>query len=147
MPKAKTAQGYFATNKSPQSARAQDVCLSKLPHLTQWFTPPWISRFLVEETLTEACDETPGFCDPACGCGNILVDALEFLFHKQMAINGQGSVDVLAKIFDQQLFGFDIDPFIINQAGFALYLHARSLAPTPKPQNPKTPKPQNPIIL
>jgi hypothetical protein len=125
----KPRKDILQTKLNPQSARAEDVCLSNLPHLTQWFTPPWISRFLVEETLTKASGADASFCDPACGAGNILVEALEFLFHKQMTINGQRSIDVLAKIFDQQLFGFDIDPFIIDQAGFALYLAARNLGP------------------
>jgi hypothetical protein len=114
-----------------QSVKAADVEVSDLPKLTQWFTPSWISEFLIDETVGSHLDasldsnEDVVFCDPACGAGHILLEALKKLFDYQVNKKHAPPVVALSEIFEKQLYGFDIDAFVLELAGLSLYLAAR----------------------
>ncbi|MBS2000222.1 MAG: N-6 DNA methylase [Cyanobacteria bacterium SZAS LIN-5] len=91
-----------------------------IPSLTQWFTPDWIADFLVEEALSS--NKGARFLDPACGAGHLLVPALRSLLAKQSQTSQE---EALEQIFEQQLFGLDVDSGLVDLAKLALYLEAR----------------------
>jgi len=105
--------------------------LENLASITQWFTPSWISDFLVAE-IAGAGGSTGTFLDPACGAGHLLVPALASLIAEQTR-------EALPDILEHRLFGLDIDERMIELAGFAIYLFCRDLqgktdlAPLPLP--------------
>ncbi|MBK9146092.1 MAG: N-6 DNA methylase [Candidatus Melainabacteria bacterium] len=99
--------------------------LENLASITQWFTPSWISDFLVAETAG-AGGSTGTFLDPACGAGHILVPALASLIAEQTR-------EALPDILEHRLFGLDIDERMIELAGFAVYLFCRDLTDGTKP--------------
>ncbi len=105
--------------------RAADILPSSVPGLTQWFTPDWIARLLVNETIDCQSDSLHHlrFIDPACGAGHILIPAMQSLLAGR-----NGPVAELCHCLENQLFGCDIDPDMIDLSGFAIYLAAREIA-------------------
>ncbi len=95
---------------------------SDIAFLTQWFTPDWISTFLVDQTLTSktsnANSPVASFWDPACGAGHILIRALE----KMAVADGENLHQCL-----DNLFGCDIDSVALQLASTAVYLKCRSI--------------------
>jgi len=123
----------LSRSANPQSARARDVSPANLPDLTQWFTPGWISGFLISETLgkhrSPEIRQNVTLFDPACGAGHVLVEALIQLF-RAFADSSSAPYEVaLASILRDQLFGCDIDPAMVDLSGFSLYLACRDLGP------------------
>lgn len=116
---------------SPQSVSSRDIHPRHLPALTQWFTPEWIARFLVEETVGSYCRQTPGmhpvFFDPACGAGHILTLALRTLVAERQNASRQATPAVLESVLGQQLYGCDIDAAVIQSAALSVYLTSREL--------------------
>ena len=102
-----------------------------IPAATQIFTPDWIVKYMVENTLgrytsnefkktlkyydfVKTEDETMKniseikFIDPCCGSGHILVYAFE-LFYKIYEYNGYSKKDIVSLILQNNLYGLDID--------------------------------------
>ncbi|MBX9695660.1 MAG: hypothetical protein K2Z81_24965 [Cyanobacteria bacterium] len=120
--------------------------LAQLDVLTQWFSPSWISEFLVEEVLAN-CSSSSGidhrltFLDSACGAGHILVPAFHRLVRLQSnrsrmggrRDNGAGPqrsktlVEAMESVLTDQVFGLDIDPVMVKLSAFALYLTCRDI--------------------
>lgn len=121
-----------------------------LARITQWFTPAWISEFLVDECFsgTESPDSTNTFLDSACGAGHILIPALQRLLVEELGepvVAGQDKGrteqaridDALFKILENRLFGIDVDPLMASLSAFAILLACRDLsrhAPFPIPR-------------
>lgn len=120
-----------ASNLSGASRRpkqSSQTALGDIINLTQWFTPDWISDFLVNETVGEATKSSSRFLDPACGAGHILVPALDAMYRHDSN---------LERCLAEQLFGLDIDPLMLQLSSTALYLRCRDIAggvdlPTPR---------------
>ncbi|HEY9775711.1 MAG TPA: N-6 DNA methylase [Planktothrix sp.] len=104
----------------------EEIEPARIAAATQWFTPEWVARYLVEETVGTGRSPLRDreFCtvlDPACGAGHLLVELL-----KQLACSNE-SIESALKY---SIYGLDIDPFMIELAGFALYLECRKLSAT-----------------
>ena len=123
-----------------------------IPFVTQLFTPDWIVRYLVENTLgnyyvrknpnTDLINdwkyfiknnstgnnlkkiEDIKFIDPCMGSGHILVYAFDLLmsFYQE---NGYAPRDAAELILKKNLYGFDIDERAYQLAYFSLMMKAR----------------------
>jgi hypothetical protein len=103
--------GTSDDNSDPQSASASSLNVQDVPALTQWFTPGWIARFLVEETVPQHPADDFRWLDPACGAGHLIVEAMRALPAPRIAL--------------KVVHGWDVDPRMIELAKFAIYLTAR----------------------
>lgn len=136
----------------------QNIKISKenIPPVTQIFTPKWIVKYMVENSLGKfymennsgfkfSCDlnyyvetnltqekefekivpEDIKIIDPCMGSGHILVYAFDLLFeiYKQ---NGYLESEISYLIFENNLFGIDIDDRAYELAYFALMMKGRS---------------------
>lgn len=88
---------------------------------TQVFTPDWVVRFLVDNSLKpylqEKQDQNPEdaqwiekvkFLDPCSGSGHILVYAFEVFYEKYLEL-GYASQSIPKLILENNLFGFEVD--------------------------------------
>ena len=83
----------------------------------QYFTPSFIAKFIVENTVGEGIKqhnesyiETATILDPSVGEGVFLVEALKFLVEYCASARSNDVLhDIKKKIIADQLFGFDID--------------------------------------
>lgn len=106
-----------------QSIGQSGVQIGDVPKLTQWFTPEWICRYLVEQVLIENRQDCR-FLDPACGTGHVLVAAIQRLAELTKPGNTRES---LSEIIARQVFAADIDPAVTKIAAFSVYLTCRDL--------------------
>lgn len=120
-----------------------------IPSATQIFTPDWIVKYMVENTLgrytsksfrsklkyyvenkeeqIEQCDiRDIKFLDPCCGSGHILVYAFELL-SKIYIDNGFNKQDIAEMILKNNLYGLDIDERAGQLAILSVLLKARKL--------------------
>ena len=117
-----------------------------VPSATQIFTPNWIVKYMVENTLgkytskkfssnlkyyvenddviTEKSIKDIKFIDPCCGSGHILVYAFE-LFYKIYEDNGYNKKDIPKLILKNNLFGIDIDDRACQLSTLSVLLKAR----------------------
>jgi hypothetical protein len=138
------------TQRSPKS----------LSRITQWFTPEWISEFLLDECFRDrhqnisaglAAFDSQTFLDSACGAGHILALAFRKLLDCRLsaepgsgkALSGEPIKNVsesqvdpeiltkhLIEILSKQLYGLDTDPLMVKLSGLAIYLTGRDLSRT-----------------
>jgi len=113
--------------------------LSGLSQITQWFTPAWISEFLVNECVADQCDRSSlrTFLDSSCGAGHILVPALQQLVQERVEKFDEPVSLAVENAISTQIFGIDIDPLMVSLSALSLYLACRDLtpdAPLPVPQ-------------
>ena len=126
---------------------------NEIPYATQLFTPDWIVKYLVENSLgkywTENFDNSKlqeslkymikgnvdkkrlnikpqeiKFLDPCCGSGHILVYAFEVFYQIYMEA-GYHKNDIAKLIIENNLFGLDIDDRAEQLAILSLFLKAR----------------------
>jgi type II restriction/modification system DNA methylase subunit YeeA len=139
----------FAALKKNVKITAQNI-----PAATQLFTPNWIVRYMVENSLgrlwllnrpnsglkqhmkyfveTEpekeflkiGSPEEIKLCDPACGSGHILVYGFDLLV-KIYEEEGYDSGEIPGLILTKNLFGIDIDDRAAALASFALMMKGR----------------------
>ena len=127
----------------------------KIPASTQIFTPDWIVRYMVENTLgklwTENCNdadctkwnylteiaefsgksrkpESITFIDPCMGCGNILVYAFD-VFMDIYRSCGVSESKAVKLILEKNLYGLDIDKRACAIAEFSLLMKAAEYSP------------------
>lgn len=126
---------------------------NEIPYVTQLFTPDWIVKYLVENTMgkywidhqgskelvknwkyfvNEQTIENKGkinpenikFLDPCCGSGHILVYAFEIMYQIYESV-GYNKKDIVEKILKNNLYGLDIDNRAEQLSILALLLKAR----------------------
>lgn len=115
-----------------------------LPVATQIFTPRWIARYLVDNTLglhrrsgetsprylldadpprlEKSLDQITIF-DPACGTGHLLLEAYDLL-RAEAPGDGESLEQALRRILGRQLFGVDLCPKVVALARFLLRVRA-----------------------
>lgn len=138
----------FKGFKAKKKARAQDI-----PAATQIFTPKWIVRYMVENTVGKTylsyeedtalkaemkylveseSNQSEGLIeditaltlfDPACGSGHILVTGFELLY-KMYREQGYNAKSAVEHILKYNLYGLDIDERAMQLARFAVLLKA-----------------------
>ena len=129
-----------------------------IPAVTQLFTPKWIVRYLVEnsvgrlwlethpdaelrsawtyyidqdpvaETLPVTSPEEITVLDPCMGSGHILVYAFELLYRIYLS-RGYAPADIPRRILERNLYGLEIDTRATQLAGLALMMKAREYDP------------------
>ncbi len=150
---------HLQINRNDYAALRASKELNSLDDLTQWFSPSWISEFLVDEVLgpsdaSGAGGAAPTFIDSACGAGHILVPAFHRLIRSACTDFGssaraniverdvendddkQAIIRAIEAVLSAQLFGLDVDPKMVQLSAFALYLACRDIereAPFPIP--------------
>lgn len=86
-----------------------------------YYTPQFIVRFILEETLSPILknDQDVSVMDPACGSGAFLVES----FRKIVRAKGAAQdFEAKKKILTHQIFGIDNDAQALQIATFSLYL-------------------------
>lgn len=129
------------------------VTPENIPAATQLFTPHWIVRYLVENSLGRLWmlnnpdskvaeqmeyyikpDTVSGFlkinspeelkiCDPACGSGHMLTYAYDLLYAIYLE-RGYDPTEIPEKILTHNLYGIEIDERAAELAAFALTMKA-----------------------
>lgn len=145
-------QYYNQTEKDKAMGFKKQYNKYEIPYVTQLFTPDWIVKYLVENSLGRIWDESyPNsrsekwrfylnqnvikksknilpekitFFDPCCGSGHILVYAFEVLFQIYEEY-GYNKKDISKKILEKNLFGLDIDERASQLTILSVLLKAR----------------------
>jgi hypothetical protein len=147
-------QFYISEKKDEVMARKKAVPSEDIPAVTQLFTPHWIVRYLVENSLgrlwllnrpgSRLRDQMPYYIegetdtdflritkpeeikllDPACGSGHMLTYAFDLLSHIYTE-EGYSASEIPGLILQHNLYGLDICPRAAQLAGLALVLKAR----------------------
>lgn len=115
-----------------------------IPPATQIFTPDWIVKYMIENTLPNYCNielENLNYklksienfskniteitmLDPCCGSGHILVSAFD-MFYKIYEKMGFNKKDIVESILKNNLYGLDIDDRAGQLAILSVLLKAR----------------------
>ena len=148
-------QFYIAEKKDEVMARKSAVPTADIPAVTQLFTPHWIVRYLVENSLgrlwllnrpgsklrqhmpyyiegeaetdflTISTPEEIRLIDNACGSGHMLTYAFDLLYLIYEE-EGYPPTAIPGLILRHNLYGLDICPRAAQLAGLALVLKARA---------------------
>jgi hypothetical protein len=151
-------QFYISERKDEVMARKTAVPTEDIPAVTQLFTPHWIVRYLVENSLgrlwllnhpssklrehmpyyIEGENETDflritkpediRILDPACGSGHMLTYAFDLLF-LIYGEEGYAPTEIPALILRRNLYGLEICPRAAQLANLALVFKAREKSP------------------
>lgn len=130
-------QYYNQTEKDRVMSEGKLYAKNEIPYATQLFTPDWIVKYMVENSLgrywiehdndeaiidnwkyfinnniekkNENLDPTEiTFIDPCCGSGHILVYAFDVLYQMYQSM-GYDKSDISELILEHNLYGLDID--------------------------------------
>ena len=130
-------QYYNQTEKDRVMASNKSYNKNEIPYATQLFTPDWIVKYMVENSLGKMWIEQSGdtnlsknwkyyiydtnikrdkirdlslikFIDPCCGSGHVLVYAFEVFYNIYLS-EGYNKNDIAELILSNNLFGLDID--------------------------------------
>ena len=125
------------------------ITQEQIPAATQLFTPDWIVRCMVQNTLGTLVRPLDGWkfyldvpdggvprrspaqltlLDPCMGTGHILVYAFDALMALYLA-DGWDAADVAERILSHNLYGLDIDPEAALLCDFALRMKAAAFLP------------------
>ena len=148
-------QFYISERKDEVMARRSAVPTEDIPAVTQLFTPHWIVRYLVENSLgrlwllnrpnsklrahmpyyIEGEAETDFLkiskpeeirvLDPAVGSGHMLTYAFDLLYYIYEEV-GTESSEIAERIIANNLYGIEIDERAGELAAFALTMKARA---------------------
>lgn len=151
-------QFYIAEKKDEVMGRKKAVPKEDIPAVTQLFTPHWIVRYMVENSLgrlwllnrpdSKLREHMPYYIegdkeeeflkigspeeikvlDPAVGSGHILVYAFDLL-HRMYEEDGYLARDIPRLILEHNLHGVEIDERAAALASFALMMKARERDP------------------
>lgn len=151
-------QYYISERKDRVYKEKGPVRKEDIPAVTQLFTPKWIVRYLVENSVgrlwlethpdaelrsawTYYIDQDPvaqtplvtspeeiTVLDPCMGSGHILVYAFELLYRVYLS-RGYAPEDIPRRILERNLYGLEIDARATQLAGLALMMKAREYDP------------------
>ena len=147
-------QFYNSEKKDEIFAKKERISKENVPAATQLFTPDWIVKYMVENSLGKLALESTGIneslktnwkyyieskldessekikiedvkiLDPAMGSGHILVYAFDLLFEIYENL-GWSTKDSVLSILKNNLYGLEIDERAGQLASFALMMKAR----------------------
>ena len=147
-------QFYNSEKKDEIFAKKERISKENVPAATQLFTPDWIVKYMVENSLGKLALESTGInenlkdnwkyyieseldknsekikiedvkiLDPAMGSGHILVYAFDLLFEMYENL-GWSTKDTVLSILKNNLYGLEIDERAGQLASFALMMKAR----------------------
>ena len=147
-------QFYNSEKKDEIFAKKEKITKENVPAVTQLFTPDWIVKYMVENSLGKLALESTGIndnlknnwkyyidsekeensekikiedikiLDPAMGSGHILVYAFDLLFEMYENL-GWSTKETVLSILKNNLYGLEIDERAGQLASFALMMKAR----------------------
>ena len=147
-------QFYNSEKKDEIFAKKERISKENVPAATQLFTPDWIVKYMVENSLGKLALESTGIneslktnwkyyieskldessekikiedvkiLDPAMGSGHILVYAFDLLFEMYENL-GWSTKDSVLSILKNNLYGLEIDERAGQLASFSLMMKAR----------------------
>ena len=147
-------QFYNSEKKDEIFAKKEKITKENIPAVTQLFTPDWIVKYMVENSLGKLALESTGInenlkdnwkyyvdseaeenlekikiedikiLDPAMGSGHILVYTFDLLFEMYENLGWSTKESVLS-ILKNNLYGLEIDERAGQLASFALMMKAR----------------------
>ena len=147
-------QYYNSAEKDKAMESKKAYKKNEIPYVTQLFTPDWIVKYMVENSLGRFWIENNGldsslkndmsffvdgnlkekskhynpeeikFIDPCCGSGHILVYAFE-IFYKIYEKAGYNSSEIAEKILTNNIYGLDIDARASQLSILSVLLKAR----------------------
>ena len=147
-------QFYNSEKKDEIFAKKERISKENVPAITQLFTPDWIVKYMVENSLGKLALESTGInenlkdnwkyyieseldknsekikiedvkiLDPAMGSGHILVYAFDLLFEMYENLGWSTKESVLS-ILKNNIYGLEIDERAGQLASFALMMKAR----------------------
>ena len=147
-------QFYNSEKKDEIFAKKEKISKENVPAVTQLFTPDWIVKYMVENSLGKLALESTGInenlkdnwkyyieskldessekikiedvkiLDPAMGSGHILVYAFDLLFEMYENL-GWSTKDSVLSILKNNLYGLEIDERAGQLASFVLMMKAR----------------------
>lgn len=140
-------QYYNQTEKDRVISAKKAKNKSEIAYATQLFTPDWIVKYMVENTIgkylsvenkndLQYCIDKKKvfdindnisnikFLDPCCGSGHILVYAFE-IFYKMYIERGYNKAIISEQILENNLFGLDVDDRAGQLAILSIILKAR----------------------
>ncbi len=128
------------TNRNPNI----EVNQNNISMVTQIFTPKWIAKYMAQNVLfdtkaqyllstnkkNQICYQTCKILDPCLGMGKLLLEVLDILLAKYQKENQNLDLKtIIAHIYQNQLYGFDIDQNVIHLAKFIFMMKAFELCP------------------
>lgn len=98
--------------------------------LTQIFTPKWICKYFINETIGAHQEDFQNIkiLDPCLGTGQILIYAFDKLVDLYKENTNYTITEIVQKILNNQLYGFDIDEDAISLAKFIFTFKAYELS-------------------
>ena len=138
-------QAYNAVPKEKLINSKKVYLNNEIPYVTQIFTPEWIVKYMVENTILSLCKIDTGkqfeyyindknteklpvenikFLDPCMGSGHILVYAFDVFMDLYLAA-GYDKRDAAIAILKNNLYGLDIDKRAYQLTYFSLIMKAR----------------------
>lgn len=148
---------YYQSEVKERVGGLKNVAVAKryLPTVTQLFTPKWIVRYMLQNSLGKLYDEKFNgstlvktfdyylkmennvpllpqsfdkledlrIVDPACGSGNILIEAFDFLYDMYLE-RGYSPREISRLIIEKNLYGFEIDKRSTQITHISLFLKA-----------------------
>lgn len=145
-------QYYNSAEKKKAMDKKGAYKKNQIPYVTQLFTPDWIVKYMVENSLGKYWLEHGGdaeitknwkyyiktdiekknrlkptditFIDPCCGSGHILVYAFE-IFYQIYESAGYATADIPSLILKNNIYGLDIDDRAGQLSVLSLLLKAR----------------------
>jgi hypothetical protein len=113
---------------------------------TQFFTPTSVANKIAKET---PCRPGETILDPACGGGHLLVPVFFECLKQHELAGATDTASSARQIFEQQLYGYDIDQSLVDICRFSLYLAARQVtrAELPTPNIKVLPGPSGSLAL
>ena len=147
-------QFYNSEKKDEIFAKKEKITKENVPAVTQLFTPDWIVKYMIENSLGKLALESTGInenlknnwkyyidseneensekikienikiLDPAMGSGHILVYAFDLLFEMYENL-GWSTKETVLSILKNNLYGLEIDERAGQLASFALMMKAR----------------------
>lgn len=110
-----TTHSATTSNTHPKDIRLTPNSKYNRRSKGQFYTPPDIVRYCLEESFKEAFNELPGsILDPACGSGNFLVVFLSLAAEKNL------DEIALARLVTGGIYGIDIDGRAVSLARFSI---------------------------
>ncbi len=132
------AVNFTSTNRNSNTL----VTDKNITTVTQIFTPKWVSKYMVNNTLVNLDSKynltsnvvqdfkTIKILDPCLGTGYLLIDAFKNLVYKYQKNTTLTLDEIIFNIYQNQLYGFDIDNIAITIAKFTFLILAIDLSDT-----------------
>lgn len=110
----------------------------EVPAVTQFFTPKWIVRWLLDNSLSKVINEIKNgvgdlktidqikILDPCCGSGHFLVKAYDMLYAAYVDEGIYSEKEIPFKILENNIFGIDIDLRAVQLTALILYIKTKT---------------------